>query len=134
VTAPQPVRGTRVGTGGPSYPIRDYVYRGNQPLAADPKSTRTPSPICEEAGCDRDAHAVRLCVSHYWQYRKALKADPSLLRTRPKQGFTPDKCGTQAGYQRHTYHNHPPCDPCIKAQSADRAKRKAAQAQREAAQ
>jgi hypothetical protein len=129
------VRGVRVGTGGPSYPIRDYVYRGTKPLTADPKSTRAPSPACEEAGCDRDAHAVRLCVKHYWQYRKALKADPSLIRRPPKQGFSPDKCGTPAGRQRHTYWGQEPCDACKDAHNAYRNARKAAaQAQREAAQ
>jgi hypothetical protein len=46
-----------------------------------------------------------------------------------KKPFTPDRCGTYAGFRLHTKHKIPPCDPCRKAhqeyQRAYRAKRKA---------
>jgi len=56
------VRGRRVGSEGPSYPIRDYVYRGDDPWI--PKQPKTDQP-CVADNCNEPATTRSLCNRHY---------------------------------------------------------------------
>ena len=113
--------------------FKEYVYRGDQPLAAEPKKTRDDAPVCSEEGCNLAAHAVGMCPRHYYRYRAAVRKDPSLRKER-KAGFKPDKCGTPAGHQRHLYWKQEPCQACKTAKTRYRDERRAmAAAKKEAA-
>lgn len=108
-----------------------YVYGGDQPLpVVKPLPT---SRVCSEEGCDDLIHAVRMCQRHYYQYRAALRKDPSLRKVR-HSGFSPDSCGTSRGYERHRYWDVPVCDPCRDANTRYRRDLQAAKgAKKEAA-
>ena len=99
------IRGFRVGAVQAIYPRKDYVYAGDLTLDKDPAA----------------------------QFGRAPKLKPQ--STGPKQrGFSPEKCGTPAGHQRHLYWNVPICQPCRDAKTKYSAERKAQiQARKEAA-
>jgi len=56
------VRGRRVGSEGPSYPIKDYVYNGDDPWV--PKQPKTDQP-CAADDCAADAYIKGYCNKHY---------------------------------------------------------------------
>lgn len=117
-----------------AYPFKEYVYRGDIPLHKDPEVHKSMT--------HGTASAARL---HYLRGEKPCDAcrDSERLRWREaskkrKRGddksftreFTPEKCGTNAGHQRHMYYGNTPCGECVDAHRAyqreRRAKRKAA--------
>jgi len=58
------IRGRRVGSEGPSYPIRDYVYRGTEPFVPK-KAPQRPGAICAADGCEAPHSAKGYCNKHY---------------------------------------------------------------------
>jgi hypothetical protein len=86
-TTPLVVRGYSLSAGPSFYEFRPYRYGGDIPLDKDP-----------------DAH-----------YGRTPKPKPEPKPVRHE--FSPDKCGTPAGHQRHLYWKVPICEACREAKN-----------------
>jgi len=126
-----------------SLPFRPYVYGGTVQLEDDPETDAFVQPCGTSAAArrhylngEKPCDACRDAERERWREskRKSKSADMPMA----KGGFTQEKCGTNAGHQRHMYYGVTPCDECIIAHRAyhqarrDR-KRAAARAKKEAA-
>jgi hypothetical protein len=126
------IKAYRIGSFS-SHEFRPYRYNGDQPGPVEPTKPLPTVQVCEEADCEGLVYKVGMCNKHYYRYRTAIKADPSLRKPRAVTVFKPDKCGTNAGYQRHTSYKQEPCRPCKEAHNISRNERKnAAKARKEA--
>lgn len=113
-----------------------YQYRGtvrdlDAPLMAITPEAPTPRPKpsggCHEAkgtksgyrrhqkasepACDECKAAI---AAYAKEYRAKVRNGERVIR----KGFTPDRCGTYAGYTHHNRHAIPACQPCRDAYSA----------------
>lgn len=125
------IKAYRIGSFS-GHEFRAYRYNGDQPVPVEPPKPIPAPPTCKESDCGGTVYKVGMCNKHYYRYRTAIKADPSLRKGRPAAVFKPDKCGTNAGYQRHTSYKQEPCRPCKDAHNIARNERKiAAKARKE---
>lgn len=74
-----------------------------KPLAIEPVEQR----FCSIAGCEEIHRALGLCSRHYDESRR-----PESESTQPRKPREPARCGTRAGYKRHSRKGTPFCDAC----------------------
>ena len=123
--------------------FRAYVYGGDVPLEKDPEIHRGSVHGTPTAARLHYTNKEPLCDACRESERARWREDAKKRKKNPadrvyKTEFTSEKCGTNAGHQRHMYYGITPCDDCIAAhreyQQVRRAKRRAAdKAKKEAA-
>lgn len=74
---------------------------------------------CSIDDCTAPVWARGWCQKHYTRWQR--HGDPTVVK--PTQERPP--CGTYGGYQAHHRRNEPACDPCLKANAAYHANRRA---------
>lgn len=95
--------------------------RDGKPLAIEPVEQR----VCGITGCEETHRAHGLCSWHYDESRRQEAAP-----TQPRKAREPARCGTRAGYKRHSRKGTPFCDACRAANtehSRELARRRAEQ-------
>lgn len=134
-TGPLIIHGQRLVGSAPAGEFRPYRYGGNVPLEKDPEIHRSMSHGNASAARLHYLRGEKPCdecrESERERWREAARRRKERGKTAGvKAVFSPEKCGTNAGHQRHIYHSDPPCDPCMAAhrayQQARRDARKAA--------
>jgi hypothetical protein len=125
-----------------------YAYRGTVRDIEEPELTATEAPPANHADApvfDPDKCGTPTGYKQHRHFNEAacdpckaaLAAYSRAYRARVRAGqvvvlkeFSPEKCGTYAGYAAHKRHNVPPCAACLVAHAdymhAYRTKRKAA--------
>ncbi|AHB31649.1 transcriptional regulator WhiB-like [Arthrobacter phage vB_ArS-ArV2] len=122
------IRGYRVGA-GPSFSPRYYVYGGNQPLNKDAEVAGNVQPCGTPAAARRHylrgEKPCRLCRDA--ERSRTNKAGLKRRQTNEsfQKSFTPEKCGTNSGHQRHIYYGNTPCEECKVAHRAYQRKQRA---------
>jgi len=116
------IRGHRVAS-SPSFPERFYVYRGTVTADKDPEVDTFLQPCGTSAAArrhyllgEKPCDACRDAERERWRESKRKNADAN--KPMAKGVFTQEKCGTNAGHQRHMYYGVAPCDACIIAHRA----------------
>jgi hypothetical protein len=80
----------------------------------DAKGTTAGYKRHQKAGEDACAPCKRAVAQYAKEYRVKVRSGERFVR----KGFSPERCGTYAGYTHHGRHGVPACKPCLKAYSA----------------
>ena len=112
------VRGQRIGSAAP-HAFREYIYRGDMPLEKDPEIHKSMTLGTASAARLHYLRGEKPCdacrESERARWREASKKRKRLADRVHTRGFTREKCGTNAGHQRHMYYSVPPCAECLDA-------------------
>ena len=102
-----------------------YVWSGEAQTPTPPKPKRARRPRKNAAECgtysgyrthkNKGQEACRECKDAMAAYCREYRERIQRGELTPRKGFTPDRCGSRAGYIRHRKHSTTACQPCLAA-------------------